>query len=223
MKKILLTILAVGCLLTACGNSYGAASEPEETPVSETVRSGGRISPLPSAIDMSHLDNCTVFVSLKEGDAYVDDTGAMQMKITVYDYDRYDMTDMARLQPGDILTIRKNDITVTDLEREASGTVKINGGLVGDGYELVTDDSGVYYEILTNDAHYWQELGTATIPVSPDFTLSDSSDPEKGEVIRYPGDFLMADGPIDYDFTPNQTSLVIQDGRVISMRRIYIP
>ena len=223
MKRTLLTILAVVCLFTACANSGGTASEPTVAPVSETIRPGDRISPLPPAVDMAHLDNCTVFVSLKEGDAYVDDTGAMQMKITVYDYDRYDLADIARLQVGDVLTIRQREITVTALERSESGTVKINGGLDGEGYELVTDDSGVFFEILNNDAHFWQELGTAAVPVSPDFELIDSSDPEKGEVTRYPGDFLIPDGPIDYDFTPNNTSLVIENGRVISMRRIYIP
>lgn len=44
---------------------------------------------MPAAIDVKHLDNCTVAVSLKEGDAYVDDTGAMQMKIAVLCVERH--------------------------------------------------------------------------------------------------------------------------------------
>lgn len=233
MKKLTLLLLAVCCLMTACASSGETASSTEtavaavtETTaptVPETTAAPVRISPLPAAMDVNHLDNCTIAVSLKEGDAYVDDTGAMQMKVTVYTYDRYDMVDIAQLKEGDILTIRQQDVIISSLARSGSGAVLINGGMDHGGYELRTDDDGTFFEIGPSDARYWQELGEATVRVSPDFEYTDSSDPDRGEVTYYPGDFLVAGTGIDYNFTPDNTSIEIANGCVIAMHRVYIP
>ena len=66
----------------------------------------------------------------------------------------------------------------------------------------------------------WQELGSATLRVSSDFEYIDSSDPDKDPVTYYPGDFLIDNSDIDYDFTPDTTSIVIESGYVIAMNRI---
>ena len=92
------------CMCTACGTKEEAAEVPEqaveaveeekeevpedaaEEVVDEVTEeaAGATISPLPTTIDMNALDNCTLAVSFEEGDAYVDDTGAMQLDVTVY-------------------------------------------------------------------------------------------------------------------------------------------
>lgn len=216
MKKIV-CLLVLCCFLTACTADRETPSFPE------TTAAAARISPLPESIDIHHLDNCTVPVSLKEGDAYVDDTGAMQMKVTVYSYELFDLVDISQLKAGDILTIRQQDVPVTSVERDESGLVRINGGLEQGGYDLGTFDQGVFLEILPSDAKYWQELGEATVRVSPDFIYTDSSDLDKGEVIYYPGDFLVEGTGIDYNFTPNNTTIMIENERIIAMNRVYIP
>lgn len=216
MKKIV-CLLILCCFLTAC------AALAETPTVPETTDAGLRISPLPETIDLSHLDNCTVAVSLKEGDAYVDDTGAMQMKVTVYTYELFDLVDISQLKAGDTLTIRQQDVPVTSVERDESGLMQINGGLEQGGYNLVTYDDGVFFEILPSDAKYWQELGEATMRVSPDFIYTDSSDLDKGEVVYYPGDFLVEGTGIDYNFSPNNTTIVIENERIVAMNRVYIP
>lgn len=84
MKKFIILLLAVCCLTTACASGKAVPTvETAAVTVPEAIVDPVRISPMPAAIDVKHLDNCTVAVSLKEGDAYVDDTGAMQMKIAV--------------------------------------------------------------------------------------------------------------------------------------------
>ena len=216
MKKIWI-LLALCCLLTAC-------SAPAETPaVPNTTAPATRISPLPESMDLERLDNCTAAVSLSKGDAYVDDTGAMQMKVTVYTYDLYDLADISQLKAGDILTIRGQDVAVTDVARDESGIVRVNGGVDQGGYDLGTFDEGVYFEILPSDAHYWQELGEATVRVSPDFLYTDSSDLDKGEIVYYPGDFLTNDADIEYNFSPNNTSIVIENGTIVKMNKVYMP
>ena len=171
---------------------------------------------------MDNLDNCTLAISLEEGGAYVDDTGAMQMDVTVYDYDLYDMVDMTSLKEGDVIVIRDQEVTVTSVERSEKSLL-INGGLDNDGYEFGTDDTTVWYESGYSDAKSYYEVGKATIRVSADMNFYDNSDLDKGEVLYYPGDFLTDKAGIVYHFVPNNTSIVIENGKIIAMYRSYMP
>lgn len=180
------------------------------------------LSPLPGTIDINNLDNCTVAVSLEEGGAYVDDTGAMRMDVIVYDYDVYDMVGIDSLKVGDAIVIRGNEVAITSLERKES-RLFINGGLEENGYELSTDDSGVWYESGYSDAKSYYEVGEASIRVSADMNFYDNSDLDKGEVMYYPGDFLTDKAGIVYHFVPNNTTIVIENGKIIEMYRSYMP
>ena len=237
MKK-LLVLLMICCMCTACGTKEESAEVPEqavevveekeevteEAVVEEAeATEGTKIVPLPTTIDMNALDNCTLAVSFEEGDAYVDDTGAMQLDVTVYTYDLYDMVDISNLKEGDIIVVQGNEVVVETLETLQSGLVFINGGMENGGYDLWHGDSGVYFEHGYNDVKSYYALGEATIRVSADFEFVDSSDLDKGEVTYYPGDFLTSDAGILYSFTPNNTSIVVEDGQIIQMTRIFTP
>lgn len=194
----------------------------EDDSVENVAENNKTVSPLPVTIDINNLDNCTVQVSLEQGDAYVDDTGAMQMDVTVYTYDMYDMTDIAALEEGDTIVIRGQEVKITSLERNENGLL-INGGLDNGGYEFRTDDTTIWYESGYSDVKSYYELGKATIRVSADMNFYDSSDLEQGEVVYYPGDFLTDKAGIVYHFVPNNTSIVIEDGKIVEMYRRYIP
>lgn len=223
--------LLIGCNIANEEQNNGAGKVTEaELAEDETVEADTNIetetaviiSPLPNDIDINHLENGTLAVSLEQGDAYVDDTGAMQMDVTVYTYDLYDMIDIANLKEGDTIIIRGQEVKVTSLERTDMGLL-INGGLDENGYELRTDESTVWYEIGYSDIKSYYEVGKATIRVSADMNFYDSSDLDKGEVIYYPGDFLTDKAGIIYYFVPNNTSIVIEDGMIIEMYRRYTP
>ena len=228
MKK-LLVLLMICCMCTACGTKEDAVEVPEqaveavEEEKEEVTEEATKISPLPTTIDMNALDNCTLAVSFEEGDAYVDDTGAMQLDVTVYTYDLYDMVDIANLKEGDTIVIQGNEVAVENVETLESGLVFINGGMENGGYDLWHNDSGVYFEHGYNDAKSYYALGEATIRVSTEFEFVDSSDLDKGEVTYYPGDFLTDNAGILYHFVPNNTSIVVEGGQIIQMTRIYTP
>lgn len=215
MRKFTLVIALFCIFLTAC--TFGVNQEGNKGEI-ET-----KIMPLPSTINVNDLTDSTLAVSLKKGDAYVDDAGIMQMKVTVYDYDLYDMIDISQLKEGDIIVIGKKDVIISSLERSSAGTVIINGGLEQGGYELATNESGVFYEIGYNDAKSYYSVGEATIRVSTDFEYYDKSDLDSEEKYYYPGDFLSDKAGIEYNFTPYNTSIVIQDGQIIAMKRVYVP
>ena len=133
------------------------------------------------------------------------------------------MVDISNLKEGDIIVVQGNEVVVETLETLQSGLVFINGGMENGGYDLWHGDSGVYFEHGYNDVKSYYALGEATIRVSADFKFVDSSDLDKGEVTYYPGDFLTSDAGILYSFTPNNTSIVVEDGQIIQMTRIFTP
>lgn len=154
----------------------------------------------------------------------MDDTGAMQLKVKVYDYDLYDMADVSALQVGDKITFCQEDVEVTSLEREDDGTVVINGGLDNGGIELVSNGSTTFYASGFDDLKQYYELGEATVPVSADeFTFEDASDLDSDPVTYYPGDLLTEDSEFEYNFTPNNTTLTVQGGYAVHLERVYNP
>ena len=224
MKKLIFVLLALCLVLAGCSGETPAVTEatqpvtdaavPEtEAPTEAPVT----VSPMPQGIDLNQLEDCTLAVSLEEGDVYEDDSGVLQMKATVYTYDLYDMVDIAALSHGDILVFRCEEVKIDDLQHLDDGSLHINGSLT-----LRTDGDGCYYGVLENDHPAYYALGEATIRVSPDFIYTDSSDPSEEKTI-YPGDFLVPGMEIDYDFTPYNTTIRIENGKVIEMHRIYIP
>lgn len=236
MKKLFPIMMALCLLLAGCGQSNAEAdvadesAEAVETETAESTEVAEEseaaepavvVQPLPDTT-MDNLTDAILSVSLEEGDAYVDDEGRMQMDLKIYSYDKYDMVDVAALKVGDTIVTHAGDVEVTAVERNDAGTVYINGGLEAGGFDLVTDDSGVFYETGYNDAKNWYEVGEATIRVSTEFLGTDNSDPEQGEVELYPGGFLVGD-VTDYNFTPYNTTIRVEGGQVVDLDRIFTP
>ena len=215
MKKtlsvILTLILSVG-LIAGCNSQTGKEENNAKV-----------INPLPETLDVNALDNCTVAVSLEKGDAYVDDNGKMVMDVTVYSYELYDMVDISTLEENDVIVRQNKEVKITGLERLDSGLVRINGGEENGGFDLVSNDNTVYYETGMNDIKAYYELGKATLPVSVDFEYIDDSNPDDKAKKYFPGDFLTDDAGIEYNFTPNNTSIVIENGHITRMNKVYIP
>ena len=218
MKKMILLLAAVCLLISGCGKQDTAKSEPPQgTPETPAVT----VNPLPDTT-MENLTDAILSVSLEEGDAYVDDTGIMQMDVKIYTYDKYDMVDIAALKEGDIIVTHAGEVEVTSLNRTESGLIFVNGGQEEGGFDLFTDDSGVYYEVGFNDAKNWYEVGEATIRVSVDFEGVDSADPEQGDVVLYPGSFLVNE-VTDYNFTPYNTTIRVEGGEIMELNRVFMP
>ena len=229
MKKMTLLILALCLMLTGCGKKEEAPAASTQTPEKETVETAPAasaeqpaavINPLPEST-MDNLTDAILAISLEEGGAYVDDTGKMQMDVKIYAYDKYDMVDISQLKVGDTVVTHAGEVEVTSMEQNATG-ILINGGLEEGGFDLVTDDSGIYFETGFNDAKNWYEVGEATIRVSADFEGHDLSDPDKGDVTLYPGSFLVGEVK-NYDFTPYNTTVRVEGGQIVEMTRVFVP
>ena len=215
MKKMLLIVLSmVLCLgmLAGC-----------KTQTQNEIQDATTINSLPETLDLSALDNCTVAVSLKKDNAYVDESGKMVMDVTVYSYELYDMADIASLKENDVIIRNNEKVKITELERLESGLVRINGGEENGGFDLVSNDSTVYYESRMNDMKAYYELGSVTLPVSDEFEYVDESDLDADAKKYFAEDFLKDDAGIEYNFSPNNTSIVIENGTIIKMNKTYMP
>ena len=234
-KKIIVLWMVFCLLLTGCAASQKGNGENEipsditaskamvssDTDSTEQLEETHTITPLPDTT-MENLTDAILSVSLDEGNAYVDDNGRMQMDLKIYTYDTYDMVDIANLKVGDTVVRHYGEVKVVSKEQSETGTISINGGLENGGFDLVTDDCGIFYETGFNDVKNWYEIGEATIRVSVDFNGIDHADLEQGEVIIYPGDFLIG-AVTNYDFTPYNTTIRVEDGQIVEMNRVFIP
>ena len=234
-KKIFVLLILFCLSLTRCAspqtnvgvnndltdNKISVAPENHDTADIVQTENAQAISPLPDTT-MENLTDAILSVSLDEGDAYVDDQGRMQMNLKIYTYDKYDMVDIANLKVGDTVVRHSGEVKVVSKEQSETGTISINGGLENGGFDLVTDDCGIFYETGFNDVKNWHEIGEATIRVSVDFKGIDNADLEQGEVIIYPGDFLIG-AVTNYDFTPYNTTIRVEDGQIVEMNRVFIP
>ncbi len=218
MKK--LTLLLILCLLLAgCTVKHEPATLPAPEPATRPIVQTNWIQPLPSAIDLENLGDCTLSVSLQEGDIYVDDTGVTQMKLTVYEYDVYGAADVAALRVGDTITIDGENVVVKELNVDAYGTVAINGGLEGDGYSLTTDEDTTYHRLLENDSKDYHEVGQITVPVAEDFVYTDLS-------AETPAVYTVSDllsGTAEYSFYAQNTTVRLEKGQAVEMTRIFVP
>lgn len=230
MKKLIALLLALLMLaaMCSCSSTKEADTQTQDNPIFEAASENSVptddeqtdppfvVNPLPDTT-MENLTDATLSVSFGEGDAYVDDTGKLQMDVTIYTYDKYDMVDISQLKEGDIIVTHEGEVSVDSIERNSDGTVCINGDFI-----LVTDECGIFFEKCSNDAKSWYEAGKATIRVSADFRGRDNIDPELGEIIIYPGGFLIGE-VTNYNFTPYNTTIRVENGQILELDRVYTP
>ena len=238
MKRIVALLMVLCLLLVGCAKTQNEVAIEEEIAIQEEIvieeetveeeiveeeapAVGRIILPLPDTT-MDDLNDAIFHISLEKGDAYVDDEGILQMDVTVYSYDKYDLVDVSMLEVGDTIVRWSGEVEVISKEQNDAGMISINGGLEEGGFDLVTDDDGVYYEIGFDDAKNWYEVGTATLRVSADMVGIDNADLELGEVIFYPGD-LLTDAIENFHFTPHNTTIRTEGGQVVELERRYVP
>ena len=200
------------------------SDEAESTELPETVESI-IIEPLPTTIDLNNIKDCTLAVSIGCGDicALKSDNTKYAMKAKVYDYEVFDLVDISLLNVGSIIAINKEQIEISSIEINELGTVIINGGLDVGGYELITNEDGVYYSVGYSDIKTYYEIGEAELELAPEFVYIDGSDLDNEEKKYTLGDLSAIDVISGYEGTPHNTSIVVEDGFVTLMRKIYTP
>ena len=211
-KKVLAVtaILAVG-ILAGCGSSNSTAGSAASVPASGVESSAASSEAAGEMGDVLPID---------AGDLNEIKTGSYKFAASI--------TKVADGQAtlihdqGDT-TVTK--LTVTSIDRDAdNGYVTINGGIEAGGVEL-TLDHDVYRTVTFDDYPLYYEMGEKTMPLAEDVVLKDSSADPQAEAVETTGaDAVAAAINADPDnWTTYNTTLVVQGGKVLEVRRIWVP
>lgn len=226
MKLKILTIVMLCAILAGC-TSYGSKPEQPaeptavETKAEETV-AAAVIRPLPDTT-MEALENSVLNISFTQNDLYQDESGKTILRMQIYTYEKFDMVDISRLKAGDIFLLSGEEIPVESVERNAHGTVLVNGGLDEGGFDLATDDSGIYYVHGYSDMKSWIPVGIAEFVISETFVFNDRADLELGTAVYDAEDLVNGVPESIFGYQPQNTTVRIENGQVVEMNRIYTP
>ena len=224
MKKSIFAIFLC-ILLTGCANANNQQEAPAVLPLAEETQAESAVSviqPLPDTT-METLADSTVHISFGENDFFRDESGNFYLHMQVYSYDKFDMVDISGLKAGDTILLSGDEIPVNSVERNEQGTVLVNGGLDEGGFDLATDDGGIYFVHGYSDMKSWNLVGEAEYPVWDDFVFTDSADLEQSEIAYSAAELLDSFPLTAYGYQPQNITVRIENGQVVAMERIYTP
>lgn len=237
MKKILAmaALLTAAIALTACGG----AGKADSTAVSSTVPASSHVAEEgvtePTNLwtwtldDLDDEDTIT-FVSASIA------SGVQNGSLTawVYSYDLYQKEDIENLAVGDKITFHEegaawnNTVTVPveSIEKNEQGSiVTINGGMEQKyGLDLLLEDDA-YRTMTFDDYPVYYAMGERTLTLAEDVVLKDSSADPQAEAVETAGADAVA-AAINAEpenWTVYNTTLAVQGGRVLQIRRIWVP
>ena len=235
LKYKILAVLAAGIALTACGSSGTPASTPASSavPASSHVAEEGVTEPINLLTGtLDNLDDPDTVTFIPASIV----SGVQDGKLTakVFRYDRYKKEDVEKLAVGDKITFHEEgavwnqvvNAEVTSVERnDQYHLVSINGGMEQPGGLDLKLEDDVYRTMTFDDYPVYYEMGEKTMPLAEDVVLKDSSaDPQAGAVETTGADAVAAAINADPDnWTTYNTTLVVQGGKVLEVRRIWVP
>ena len=202
----------------------GSASSDDEMPAPvESLAEGRVVEPEVGEIDVNHLEDGMYPVAFDPGDVASLSSGVFMNAVQIYTEDWYDIVDISTLEVGDTIVVAGEPIEVKSIDR--SDGVAINGGLDEGGITLggVEDTNGLRvwdYDDLSS----YTLRGTTTLVLDPSATYTDGSDPEAEPVTVGYDDIVAAINGAEMDsFTPYNTTVTIEGGKVVEINRIYVP
>ena len=194
-------------------------AEESSTEADETSTAEGAVTVTPEAnslgIDGSQ-DDVTFAVSFtadditKDGDTY-------SISYTAYAEEAFDNYAVEALKAGDTIVLGGESVLIDTIEIK-DGFVTINGGIEEGGYELMTTDDMFYYQIGMSDIRTYETLGEATLPVSADCVITDSSEnPEEAKTITME-DVISSQTP----FYEQNTTITVNNGEIVEITRAFM-
>lgn len=236
LKYKILAVLAAGIALTACGSSGTPASTPASSavPASSRVQEEGVVEPVGrfTIEDVTKTPDTITFVSADIASEVKDGT----VTARIYSYDAYEKADIDALKAGDKIRLHVEymtgnqyaEVEVTSIEKnEQYHTVTINGGIEQEGgLDLILMDGSEYYRTITFDDYpVYYEVGETELSLADDVVLKDSSADPQADAVETTGAQAVA-AAINADpdnWTVYNTTLVVQEGKIVEVRRIWVP
>ena len=192
-----------------------------ETTAPEAART---VAPQARNIDVNHLEDGVYPVAFDRGDVSRGASGIYMNAVHIFTEDWYDIADVNALKPGDTLVADGQTIQVTSVE--GSDPVRVNGGMdAEDGVDLipVPNTNGYRFNGLS-DVSAYTEHGVTTLVIAPSATYTDSSDIDGAPVEAGYDGIVEAMQSSELDtFDQYNTTVRIESGKVVEIRRVYVP
>ena len=235
---MLAAALAVGAGLAGCGASASTASSPAASnsavPASSRVQEEGVVEPVGrfTIEDVTKTPDTITFVSADIASEVKDGT----VTARIYSYDAYEKADIDALKAGDKIRLHVEymtgnqyaEVEVASIEKnDPYHTVTINGGIEQEGgLDLILMDGSEYYRTITFDDYpVYYEVGETELSLADDVVLKDSSADPQADAVETTGAQAVA-AAINADpdnWTVYNTTLVVQEGKIVEVRRIWVP
>ena len=235
LKCRILAVLAAGIALTACGGSGTPASTPASSvvPASSHVAEEGVTEPINLLTwTLDDLDDTQTITFVSAAIT----SGVQDGKLTakVFSCDIYKKEEIEKLAVGDKIIFHEEGAAqdqcviteVKSIERnDQHHLVSINGGMEQPGGLDLKLEDDAYRTMTFDDYPVYYEMGEKTMPLAEDVVLKDSSADPQAEAVETTGaDAVAAAINADPDnWTTYNTTLVVQGGKVLEVRRIWVP
>ena len=146
------------------------------------------------------------------------------LSFTVYSEDVYDIGEISRMAAGDTFCLGGQDVEVESVDR--ADDLLINGGMDNGGFTLrAYDEDNCWKVVLEDDYHTYTNRGETTLPLADDVAFTDGWDIEK-EPETFSGAEAVAEAITGTDmdsFSPLNTTIRVEDGKIVEIIRTYMP
>ena len=182
------------------------------------------VAPRVYEMDVNNLADGIYHVAFNRGDVMKGASGIYMNAVHVFSEDLYDTAELEALKAGDSIVVNGETVLVNSVEF-ADGRVLINGGVLQGGIDLTAVEAGDIYRFCgDDDISAYTEQGVTTLVLDSAATYTDTSDIDAAPVTTDAGgmvDAMLASA--DETFNQYNTTVRIESGRVVEVKRVYMP
>jgi len=181
------------------------------------------VAPMASEIDVNNLEDGEYPVSFNRGDVMKGASGIYMNAVHIFTEDWYDIVDIENLKAGDSIVVNGETVKIDSIEIDDG--VAINGGSLKGGIDLGTqEDTNGYRYYGDDDISAYTEQGVTTLVVDSSATYTDASDIDAEPVkADYDGMVEAMQSSENEFFTQYNTTVRIEAGKVVEIKRVYEP
>ena len=183
------------------------------------------VEPMPVELNVNALQNGEYPVAFDRGDIARVNSGIYMNAVHVFTVDTYDRDAIEALREGDTVVVEGNAIAVKAVESREDD-ILVNGGLDGeDGCVFtLTEEMNAYRVLGYDDMPTYTERGTTTLPVDASARFTDASDIDSDpQTVEYGELYDAIMGASIDSFDQYNTTVTVENGRVVEIRRVYVP
>lgn len=191
---------------------------------------GKRVEPLPAKINLSNPEDGIYPVTIQNISG---SEGEVQLQVKLYTEDLYDAVEITTLAAGDVIVINGVEMPVEKVEKGNpvdlgdgfQSVYVVNGGLMEGGADFIAHEGGTFRYFGYDDHATYTEQGSATLTMAENGVFNDLSDLATPDGIKISASELVdfyEEDEARY-FIPQNTTIRVENGKVVEINRIFIP